>query len=198
MEFGALKKITATAANDIARQAKLSAAAETLPACAATPAVYLGALVEAGLAADAVRFLAFALPRREAVWWACLAARDLLAVDNRPEIADCLCAPAAWVYRPDEEKRRQTLPLAEAVGFETPAGCAALAAYWSGGSIAQPDLPAVPPDPALTPTMASAAVLLAAALPDPLEAPAKQRLAVARAVDIANGGNGRLPLGAQP
>jgi hypothetical protein len=192
MEVGALKKITATAAGDIARQAKLSEKAEALLAGATTPAAYLGALMAAGLDADAVRFLAFALPKREAVWWACLAARDALATDNRPEVAACLAAVEAWVYRPDEEKRRQTLPLAEAIGFETPAGYAALAAYWSGGSIAPPDAPEVSPDPSLTPTMAGAAVLVAATKPDPIKAPTKHRLAIARAVDIANGGNGRL------
>jgi hypothetical protein len=192
MELGALKKITAAAAADIARSAKLSAEAEALLARATTPAAYLGALIEAGLETDALRFLAFALPKREAVWWACLAARDALAADNRPEVAACLEAVEAWVYRPDEEKRRQTFPLAEAVGFETPAGYAALAAFWSGGSIAPPDAPEVSPDPALTPTMAGAAVLLAAVKPDPLKAPAKHRLAIARGIDIANGGNGRL------
>ena len=103
MEVGALKKITATAAGDIARQAKLSEKAEALLTGAATPAAYLGALMEAGLDADAVRFLAFALPKREAVWWACLAARDALATDNRPEVAACLDSAEAWVYRPDEE-----------------------------------------------------------------------------------------------
>lgn len=192
MEVGALKKITATKAGDIARPAKLSPEAEALLARAATPSAYLGALVDAGLEADAVRFLAFALPKREAVWWACLAARDALPADNRPEVAACLDAAEAWVYRPDEEKRRQTLPLAETVGFETPAGYAALAAFWSGGSIAPPDAPEVLPDPTLTPTMAGAAVLLAAVKPDPLKAPAKHRLAIARGIDIANGGNGRL------
>lgn len=192
MEFGALKKITAMAAGDIARQAKLSEKAEALLTGGAAPAAYLGALMEAGLDADAVRFLAFALPKREAVWWACLAARDALATDNRPEVAACLAAAEAWVYRPDDEKRRQMLPLAEAIGFETPAGYAALAAYWSGGSIAPPDAPEVPPDPSLTPTMAGAAVLVAATKPDPVKAPAKHKLAIVRAVDIANGGNGRL------
>lgn len=192
MELGALKKITANAASDIARRVKLSAEAEALLTRTATPAAYLGALTAAGLDADAVRFLAFALPKREAVWWACLAARDALATDNRPEVAACLAAAEAWVYRPDDEKRRQTLPLAEAIGFETPAGYAALAAYWSGGSIAPPGTPEVPPDPSLTPTMAGAAVLLAAAKPDPLKAPAKHRLAITRAIDIANGGSGRL------
>ncbi|MEJ7639474.1 MAG: hypothetical protein WKF75_16235 [Singulisphaera sp.] len=40
-----------------------------------TPRQFLDVLIENGEFPDAVRFLAYALPKREAVWWACLCAR---------------------------------------------------------------------------------------------------------------------------
>jgi hypothetical protein len=45
---------------------------------AMTPSSFVERLCEAELHIDAIRFLAHALPEREAVWWACLAAREAL------------------------------------------------------------------------------------------------------------------------
>jgi Family of unknown function (DUF6931) len=69
---------------------------------------------------------------------------------------------------------------------------AAVAAFWSGGSMAPPDLPAVPPAPHLTGVAVAGAVSLAAVRSDPSLADDKRRRYIEIALDIANGGNGRL------
>ena len=81
---------------------------------------------------------------------------------------------------------------AEAVGNnESPARWAATAAAWSGGSLAPPEAPVVPPGETLTAQAVAGAVLLAAVRREPERAPERHRRAVAQAVDIARGGTGR-------
>src|SRR5262245_44734732 len=86
----------------------------------------------------AVRLLAEALPKREAVWWACQCVRHA----GGPELATlavaALRAAEQWAADPSEDNRRAAYTAAQPVGFGTPAGCAALAAFLSGGSLGPP------------------------------------------------------------
>jgi hypothetical protein len=159
----------------------------------AAPAGLIGALLAAELQVDAIRVLAMALPRREAAWWACLAARDALPASENPAgDAAALTAAETWVFKPTEENRRACFAPAQALGFATAASYAGLAVFWSGGSLAPPDAPVViPPGDALTGTAAAAAVLLAAAR-EPAAIKLHYKRALAQGVDIANGGDGRL------
>src|ERR671916_119514 len=61
-----------------------------------TPRQFLDALVENGEFHDAVRFLAYALPKREAVWWACLCARAASGANPPASILAALNAAKAW------------------------------------------------------------------------------------------------------
>src|SRR5438477_10479612 len=101
-----LKKIPAPTAAEVCKLFKLSAAGQRMLDPAATPGDFLDALAKAGHFTDAVRFLAHALPKREAVWWACLAARETMLEDAAPEVQDALKAAEAWVFKPVEENRR--------------------------------------------------------------------------------------------
>ena len=132
------------------QRARLSEEARGLLADGMTSRQYLDLLVERQLHADAVQFLAHALPKREAVWWACLCAAEVLGPEPPPAAAAALEAARAWVIDPRDEKRRATFPAAEAAGLGTPAGCAAAAAYFSGGSLAPANLPVVAPAEHLT------------------------------------------------
>ncbi|MGF7172672.1 DUF6931 family protein [Azospirillum doebereinerae] len=171
---------------------ELSPEATALMAPNVGTAPFLKALIEAELFVDAIRLLGMALPRREAVWWGCLAARGALAPDAAPADVAALEAAEAWVYRPTEENRRATFAPAEAANFQTACAYAAMAAFWSGGSLAPPDAAVViPPGDGLTGTAAAAAVLMAAAAV-PKEAPARQRATLVQALDIANGGSGKV------
>jgi hypothetical protein len=156
---------------------------------------FVDRLCTAGLWIDAVRFLAHGLPKREAVWWGCLAARA--ALSEAPHAAACgAVEPAeAWVYRPNEDHRRAAMAAATAAGNDSPAGWAARSAFWSGGSLAPPEAPVVPPAEMLTGAAVAGAVCLAAVQREPEHAAGKYRVFIAQGLDIAGGGTGRSKSG---
>src|SRR5574343_1618166 len=61
------------------------------------PVVFLQALITQQCYPDAIRFLARALPKREAVWWACLSARSVMGEKPEPSFLHALEAAEAWV-----------------------------------------------------------------------------------------------------
>lgn len=191
MKVPALQKVAVALASDILARCSPSEEAKALAAPGMTPARYLEAAIAAGLLADAIRFLAFAMPVREAVWWACLAVRESLAGEPPGTVAPVLDAVEAWVYKPVDANRHAVFAKAEAAGLDTPAGYAALGAFWSGGSMAPPGAPEVPPDPSLAPNAVAAAVLLSAVAREPQKAEEHHRRSLARGINIANGGDGR-------
>ncbi len=134
---------------------------------------FVGQLMERGLHMDAVRFIAHALPRREAVWWAWVCARKSAGETPKPQIKAALDATERWVVQPTEEHRRQALQFGEAADFGTAAGCAALGAFMSGGSLGPPEAPVVPPTEFMTAKAVSGAVILAAVTPEPAKAAEK-------------------------
>jgi hypothetical protein len=137
------------------------------------------------LADDAIRFLASALPKREAVFWGILCVKHAIA-KPAPEAAKAIAAAEAWVKDQSESTRRAAESAAEAAGYSTPAGCLAAASFWSGGSIAPPHLAPVPPKDELTASAVAGAILLAS-----IAAPGGPELAKAKFVslgaDVASG-----------
>ena len=185
------KKIAATDARTAAARANLSPAGAAALDPALDASSSIDVLMKGGLLMDAVRLLAHALPKREAVWWACLCTRDMLPADAEPAIAAAVQAAEGWVIAPSEEKRREAMTRAEAAGFRAPASWAAVAAFWSGGSMAPPNAPVVPPGDGLTGAAVAGAILLAAVQTEPEKAPEKYRRFLDCGIDIADGGNGR-------
>lgn len=181
-----LIKIEAKTAAELAGKLELSEAAREALRDGAAPADYLDALMSGGQLPDAVRLLALALPKREAIWWACRCAR---AAGPAPSSAasGALAAAEAWVAEPTEDRRRAAFPAAEAAQFGTPAGCAALAVFLSGGSLAPPEITAVPPAEDLTGKTVAGAVLLASVLTEPERASEKYRVFLADGLAIAEG-----------
>lgn len=149
-----------------------------------TPEQFLRALVATGRYNDAIAFMACALPKRDAVWWACVCARE---TDRRPTQADAAALEAAvrWVKEPSDEHRRAALAVAEATEYGTPCGLAAFSAFVSGGSLAPPDLAPVPPAEHLTARAVSGAVTLAAVQSEPEKAEEKYRRFLERGLDVA-------------
>jgi hypothetical protein len=148
------------------------------------PREFVAVLVEDERYADAVRFLAHLLPKREAIFWAWSSARRALDPEPPPEITAVLEATGRWITEPTEENRRPMLELAQAADLGTPAGCAALAAFLSGGSIAPPGLPPVEPDPYAAAKAITGSIVLAAVMREPERAPEKFALFIAQGVDI--------------
>ena len=186
-----LKKVKATAASEICGLFELEPEARALLGADATPAEFLACLVENTRFHDATRFLAHALPKREAVWWACLCARQTLAGDAPPARLAALEAAEAWVYQPTEENRRMTMERAQEAGYDNPASWAAVAAFWSGGSLAPAGSPVVPPGETLTAVAVSGAVILAAVQNQPEQAADRFASFFEQGIDVADGGNGR-------
>jgi hypothetical protein len=82
---------------------------------------------------------------------------------------------------------------AQTSGFSSPEAWAAVAAFWSEGSMAPPDQPAVPPAPHLAGTAVSGAIMLAAVRGRPERRLERLACFLDAARDIARGGAGRLP-----
>jgi hypothetical protein len=159
---------------------------------ALAPGDYLLRLMEGELFRSAAQFLAYALPKREAVWWACLCAREALPEEAAAAVQETLEAAEAWVLKPNEDNRRAAWAKAEAAGMDSPSAWAAAGAFWSGGSLAPPDNPAViPPAENLTGAAVSGSILLAAVAGDALEIDDKLKAFLKRGLDIAKGGSGR-------
>ena len=89
------------------------------------------------------------------------AARGNDKLPNEQEAA--LTAAVRWVLDPDDKNRRAAEAPGREVTLEHPAGCLAMGAFWSGGSILAPNLPVFPPKPFVTAKTVSGAVLVAAA-----------------------------------
>lgn len=107
---------------------------------------------------DAITFSAYLLGLREAVWWGhqCLyMIPDKLGSDDLRMMA----LAEDWVRRPEEAQRVAALQAAMGTERKTPGVWIALAAGWSGGSMAGPDDMPVAPPPYLTPKAVNAGVL---------------------------------------
>lgn len=136
---------------------------------------FVGILAEHGHFSDAVRVVAHLLPPRESVWWACQCARQAAVPDPQPEWTAGVVAAERWVTELTEESRRAAGVAAYEAELNTAAGCAAMAAFGSGGSLTPPDAPLVPPGQYLTAQLVTGSITVSALSPDPREAPGKYR-----------------------
>lgn len=156
-----------------------------------TTADYLHQLIALKLYPDAVRFLAHALPKREATWWACLAARHGLNYKTSPNEIKAIELAEAWVYKPTEENRKLTLPAADATEYKTAASWAAIAAFWSGDDISPVPEAIIPPDEKLFAKAVVGAVMLAATQGEANKVNDNYQLFLQQGINIASGGDGR-------
>jgi hypothetical protein len=115
--------------------------------------------------ADAIVFLAYLLPRREAVWWA---RQCVGAILGPPADNAALRAAEAWVRAPEEENRRAALEIGTAEDQRAATTWLALAAAWSGGSMCAPDKKPMAAPISACAKAANAAIILAICVGDPL------------------------------
>jgi hypothetical protein len=149
-------------------------------------------LEAAGFAAEAVRVLAHALPKRESVWWACMCAASTAPGDLTE--ADQLAQQYAeqWVRRQTDELRRAAMECAESGGCTTPEAWTGIAAFWSGASIAPLGERPIAPLPQQTGSAVAAAISLAAVRGDGKRYAQRLQRFLGSGRNIAAGGNGRL------
>jgi len=147
---------------------------------ASAPEAYFTDLRAQGRLDEAAMFLGQALPRYEVVAWAARALQDLKPAKASAQPADkqALDAAQAWLKDPSEPRRRAAFEAANAAGESAPERLAALAVFFSGGSMAPDDCPPVPAPREAAGKFAAAAVILAATRT------ADRQAALARALDV--------------
>ena len=190
MNVNGLTKIKARTAAEVCRLFLPTEEASQLLREDTSSVEFLELLLENQLYPDAVAFLAQALPNREATWWACLCARHTLGEAPEAKVMQCLSSAEQWVYEPTDEHRRNAMIAAEASGLDSPSAWAAVAAFWSEGSMAPTDAPAVPPGQDLNGRAVAGAVMLAAVQNQPERAQDHYRKFFEQGLDVARGGSG--------
>ena len=155
-----------------------------------SPAEYIGKLIEKEYFADSILFLAHGLPKREAIWWACLCAKNITSKDTKADDIASLSIAEKWVYEPDEKKRRMCGTLAEKGNYKSAQNWAAAAVFWSGGSITNEGDPALEPAPYLYAHAVSGAILNAVGMSETDDIDAQFQRFIQHGLNIADGGNG--------
>lgn len=143
----------------------LSPAAVALAQPGLSPASFAELLTQSRQFADALRVVAFTLPKPRAVQWGSQMVRSVTEATLSPADESALQAAEHWSKEPTEAHRRRAQAAADGTKMQTAAGWIAMAAFWSGGSLAPAELPPVPPGEALTCQAITGALLLIAAVP---------------------------------
>ena len=189
MSDRAFSHVPAATAAEVCQRVRLGWGAAALLRDDLTPGQFLDLLVERRLFEHARIFLAYALPSREAVWWAILCAREIVGPAPPEPVAAALQAAEAWVQDPSEANRRAAGAASREAGFSSPAGAAAEAAFQSGGSVGPPDGPEMLPRAYATARAVVFAVTFAASQDPRDQAPERFQSFLARGVEVATGAN---------
>jgi hypothetical protein len=169
---------------DVAAVAELGDEAMGLLRPDIAPQDYVALLMSKKLYADAVRFVAHALPKREAVWWGWISAKKAAGADPPPKIKASLEATEKWIAQPDDEGGRAAMAAAKEAQTTTAAGCAGMAAFFGGSSLGPAHVPPIPPGEFLTAKAVSGAVIYAAVGKDPANAPDRFQTFVSQGVEV--------------
>jgi hypothetical protein len=187
--FANLKKIPREPAARLLAGANARLSTPLKAAASAPIETVLEELNTAGATFDMLRLLAVALPPRERIWWACLAARDLLGPGA--EAPASLSAAEAWVFKPTDANREAARAAAEAAEVGDDTSLCGTAVAMNDGRLGTGDMAehAAPPGAAATAVFGMAMLALSR---NPEDHVARGRILIDRALDIARGGNGRL------
>ena len=187
-----LSKIKAVTTAELTEHFEMSEEAQVHIVPDNNPQINIEVLAKQELFHDAVSLLAHGLPKREAVWWACLATRASITPDTDETNIAALVAAEAWVKKPTEERRVKCRELAEQTQHKSAPSWAAMAASWSTGSLAKEGDPEVAPPEYLYAHAVAGSVSLAATSGDPEQTPNNYRLFLEQGFDLARGGNGQV------
>jgi len=155
-----------------------------------TPEEYVNKLIDKEYFADSIIFLAHGLPKREAIWWACLCSKAITNKETKADDLASLTMAEKWVYEPDDKKRRMCGTLAEKGEYKSAQNWAAAAVFWSGGSITKEDEPAMEPAPYLYAHAVSGAILNAVGMAEVDDIDDQFQQFIKHGLNIADGGNG--------
>lgn len=145
-------------------------------------------LASDGMPREAAAILAQALTRPAAVWWACRAARWEPGGGPTARELPAVEAAEAWLRDRQQWRAYAANDAAKSAGLASPGGCAALAAFLAGESMAPSHLEPLPPLPHLSGLAVAAGMELAATRrPQEIAADAAWRALLERGWSIAAG-----------
>jgi hypothetical protein len=187
VNFQGLSKLPKTAIGVFCQEnrIKIDKAIVLDPAISIVDALFV--LYQTKAMAEFFQVLTSALPSRERVWFACLAARDMQPEGE--EKSEAILAAEAWVFKPNVKTRAAVQKVIEDADMDDPTVLAADAAF-HGITPDQKEIDKSPPT-------ASPAMVFGAVLQSLYEAEGDDELEinwnslVARGLNIAAGGNGK-------
>jgi hypothetical protein len=136
--------------------------------------------------------LAVALPPRERVWWACMAARDYIGPKSDKD-PPSLAKSENWVFDPSEENRNAARAAMDHAYVDDDTVNCAIAVLYGDGTLGPGDMAQYPAPAGAAEAAAFAMNVVALGeLSDKFEE--HGQLLIDRAINIARGGNGQLTL----
>lgn len=184
-----LKKLPGIPAAKILAQGNVVLRTRLEASASASVADVLAELEKKGALIDMLQLLAHSLPAREATWWACLSARDI--VPEGATIPAPLKAAEAWVYQPGVESRTRAREALDGAGNEDDTVLCAMAASFANGTLGPGELE----DYQAPPGAVGSAVFgmaLTSLFHDEEQVETRGPVLLARALDIARGGSGNV------
>ena len=145
---------------------------------------FIALLVEKELFQDALRMVAYLLPRREAIGWGCLCVRHILPNPQEKPLPVVQTAAERWVAGPYEETRWAAKQAADTEDPKSLSGLLALAVFLAGPSMAPPNLQAVPPPPHACSEIVASVVFLAGVIKEPEKANEKYSVFMQKAMAL--------------
>jgi len=182
-----MEKLREQLAKNVTQHFELDDQSEELLQDNHTTVEFLDLLISNQLYSDAISLLSHSLPNREAVWWACLCAKQIADDDL---FRDTLLAAEKWVYEPTEKNRRLAEFYAEKGKFGSAASWVAAAAFWSGDNIVGEQDPKIAPDQYLYAHAVSGSIMTSVCLQDDISQSDLFEKYINYGINIANGGNG--------
>lgn len=168
----------------LSERAKIGDGAKALITDTSSTKPFIGLLVEKELFRDALRLVAYLLPKREAVGWGCLCVRHVLAAEPDKPLPETQMAAERWVSAPNDESRWAAKKTADKEKPKGASNLLAMAAFFAGHSMSPPNVQAVPPPDHMTSEMVANAVVLAGVAKQPEKAKEKYRVFMQKATAI--------------
>ncbi|WP_343079618.1 DUF6931 family protein [Ostreiculturibacter nitratireducens] len=184
--FANLKKLPAAPAARLLASANAKLEAKLEAPASAPVATVLAELQDKEAWIDMLRLLAISLPSRECVWWACLAARDLVGENQ----THCLKAAETWVFEPNDTNREKVRMALDNVDVDDDTALCATAALYAPGNMGSGDLAEYEAPPGAVSSCAFGINVISLSKAEDLNS-WTQHL-IDRALDIARGGSGKI------
>ncbi|MFP7675229.1 DUF6931 family protein [Marivita sp. S0852] len=187
--FSNLSKVPDEPAAKLLAQQNIHLSADLSAPASASVEEVLDELAAKNADMDLLKCVAVILPPRERVWWACLAARDIVGEGPENETRS-LRAAEAWVFRPTDETRNEAIHSMEFAHIDDETVKCAMGVMYSDGTLGTGDMAQLEA-PAGAGAIAAFAMNIEALTTRLDEYDTYLHELIDRGIDIARGGNGK-------